>query len=55
MYADQVKKLVELKVSEHKRQQILNLIQEENKRPSEKVPKVKRKTGGYYSIKFVKK
>jgi seryl-tRNA synthetase len=55
MYADQIKKLVDIKVSDHKRQQILNVIQEENKHPSQKVPRVKRKTGGYYSIKFVKK
>lgn len=55
MYADQVKKLSPVKVSDKKRQELIDFIEEQNKPATEKVQKIKRKKGGYYSIKMIKR
>lgn len=54
MYGKQVKQLTKLHISSQKRKEIEDIIQNQNRPAFEKVPKVKRKTGKYYNIKFKK-
>lgn len=54
MYAERVKKVSKISVSSVKRKEIQDLIQTQQMPAKDKVPKIKRKTGGYYSIKFKK-
>lgn len=54
MYAERVKKVTKISVSSEKRKEIQDLILNQQIPAKDKVPKIKRKTGGYYSIKFKK-